>query len=147
MSTVAGDSDPCSNLEKLAAVNVPEAFGLTLANLLGFGGVLENFGVKDNLSKIRDRTAKLQQQNRTLIDNFNLTFAKLITNVDASLLNDVRAEQNQLTANLHYVDELLQEKIETNQVYVAALASILIVVLLYLFFQPTTAPTTAAKQS
>ncbi len=87
-----------------------EAFGYSLANMFGFGSILEQ-AVPTPLDKLQSAIQKKQSETQNIINQSSLAFAQQQDKVDADIFGAIKSMQSVLEEEASFHDEILREKI------------------------------------
>ena len=117
----------------LQGENGGEAFGYAMANLFGFGPLIEK-AYPTPLDKLKDQISDVNSNINTLIQQDSLKFNQMQNKIDKTLLADIQATYNTMLAQNNFTKEILQDEISTNQIYIAASFLFILIVFSYLLW-------------
>lgn len=111
------------------------SFGYSVANLFGFGGLLEqNFPTP--LDKLQDKIASERSKTHDYVNNATLVATKLLAKQSSTTIKQnlqlIQNNNQVLSKEMQLHDEILREKISSNTVYIAVIFTILMIVYLYI---------------
>jgi hypothetical protein len=107
------------------------SFGLSVANMFGFGGLIEQADPTP-LDKLQTKIQQEQSSTQELINNSALVAAQAGASVAKANDELIRKSNNVLTQEMQLHDEILNEKITSNTTYIAVIFIILMIVYIYL---------------
>ena len=112
-----------------------QSFGYSLANMFGFGGLLEQ-RFPTPLDKLQDKIASERSKTQDYVNNATLVATKLLatksSRVSEQNLQLIQTNNQVLSKEMQLHDEILREKISSNTVYIAVIFTILMIVYLYI---------------
>ena len=107
------------------------SFGLSVANMFGFGGLIEQADPTP-LDRLQTKIQQEQSSTQELINNSSLVAAQAGVNVAKNNNELIRKSNKVLTQEMQLHDEILNEKITSNTTYIAVIFIILMIVYIYL---------------
>jgi uncharacterized phage infection (PIP) family protein YhgE len=109
-----------------------ESIGVAFLNLVGLGGIPGIAGMKTPLDKVKDQLQQVTQETQDL--NTKMTQAALQgeTKISRDLFFDLQTQSGYLQEVINDTNEKLEEKIISNQIYIAALFIIFLIMMFYL---------------
>lgn len=111
------------------------SFGYSLANLFGFGGLLEQ-KFPTPLDNLQDKIANEKSKTQDYVNNATLAATKLLAEKATGGIDNnlklIRNNNQVLSKEMQLHDEILREKISSNTVYIAVIFTILMIVYLYI---------------
>jgi len=116
------------------AANFGENFGIGILNIFGLGGIVSQFAktpydqLKSQLEDIQDTTRKFQ-------DQANIALWQKQIKLDSDLFRLIQLSNQDLTASINEIDELLKEDISLNKVYILFLYLLFLVIYFYLMLK------------
>ena len=111
-------------------VQFGQAFGYTVANMFGFGSIIEK-AAPTPLDKLQQQIQQKQSDTQQLINNASLSFANIQGSIDQDTIGALNAMQSVLEEESAFHDEILREKISSNTAYIMYL--FIIVMIIYVF--------------
>lgn len=117
------------------AANMGEQYGLSIGNfLLGGlpGSLMSTFGGKTPLDKLKDKLNDINDKTHKIMQNGNIALFKAQIKINSELFTAITKGNADLIETLTYVREGLNEKITTNQIYIAFCYISIIILYIYL---------------
>lgn len=107
-----------------------QAFGYSIANMFGFGSIIEK-SAPTPLDQLQKQITQKQNDTQQLINNAALTAATLDASIASDVVGSLKGMQSVLEEESLYHDEILREKISSNSAYIMYL--FIIVMTIYVF--------------
>jgi hypothetical protein len=135
---MSGDSNNTNNIScgdaNQRETQFGEQIGLTVANLFGFGGLIEQ-AFPTPLDKLQSQLGKTQSKTQGLVNQMSLKFATLQATFDDDVTKLFTEIQKVLEEENAFHDEILTEKISTNGLYIACIFTIVIIIWLFILIK------------
>tara|TARA_E500000178_G_C17020549_1_gene755336 strand:- start:2218 stop:2613 length:396 start_codon:yes stop_codon:yes gene_type:complete len=124
-----GSKDDCSNQ---VGNGVKE--GLYAAgNMIGMGGLMEdNFG-SSSYQKVQDQLQQQNAANQQFINQSLLMLSQYDSTVMTSIQNEVKQTFDTLQAEIDEHNEIIQQKLSTNSLYIAFLFILTLIIYTFLY--------------
>ena len=110
-----------------------EAFGYSMANMFGFGGIIENSSPTP-LDKLQQEIQEEQTKTQQLINQGSLLATQMDGQFDKAIVSEIESMQSLLEVETGYHREILREKITSNTFYIMYLFIIIIIIFIALMF-------------
>lgn len=125
--------DFCLNPSE-AAANARDNFGIAFLNIFGGAGdaILSASGQKTPLQQMQDDAKKLQFDYRSTFDTYTQKFDGLVTKTETDLFDTMKIVNKLNSANMTFMEETLDEKIDMNSVYIMFLFMFFTIVYIYI---------------
>jgi predicted PurR-regulated permease PerM len=128
---VSAAPEVCSS-PGLAAANFGETFGLSLASMVGLGGIFGDLGAETPLDKLKAQVRSITSQVQEFNNKATQQFAKTQSEFDDQIMNSIDSMQKNNQTLLNYNNEILQDEISSNSTYVASVFVLTLIVLFYI---------------
>lgn len=117
-----------------AAANAGENFGIAFLNIFGGAGdaILSASGQKTPLQQMQDDTKKLQLDYRSTFDSYTQKFAGLVNQTETNLFETMKVVNKLNSANMTFMEETLDEKIDMNSIYIMFLFMFFTIIYIYI---------------
>lgn len=112
--------------------NFWENMGVAALNIFGLGGIVKKAGAQTPYDKMKAALAEQNQKAQQAALNFELTFARLEEDINEATFNTISSQYKTIQAEIKYEAEILQEQIDLNTIYVAAVFVIVLVLITFL---------------
>ena len=101
----------------------------SLVDITGLGGLVNS---KTPMEKLQSEISQLKQETQDAINSGSQAFANLQGDIDAALIADVMAVNSSLQAYVDMQDEIINDKIILNDIYIFGTYFLLLVVIIFL---------------
>ena len=125
--------DVCTKGSGAYAANFAESFGMAAIGMCGLSGLFGDGPTP--LDKLKEQIKEEQQKTQSLINASSYAFAKAQEAIDGLIYQGLVIEAKAATADIKYVEEILNEKITTNSIYIAATFGMIIIIISYLLLK------------
>lgn len=113
--------------------NTSQNVGLGILNFFGVGDFIKNAsGWKTPLDKLKEQVGQIQQQTEDFRDSANIKLFKVQEEINGAILAGFHQSNNLLEDEIKSVQEILQEEISLNQIYIIFIYLLFLV--LYIFY-------------
>ena len=105
--------------------------GIAIGNLFGIGGIIEKH-VPTPLDKLNTQISNLNSDINDFIQTSQYELNIINSKALADINDEIKSTYNTMLSQLKYNDEILQDEISTNQIYIAA--SFLFIIIFFIYY-------------
>lgn len=124
------DTSICTDPGKQQS-NLFSSIGWSLVDLTGMGSL---FNQNNSLQNLQNETAQENQHTQTIVNQGNLKFDNKQEQIDETLFKNITFVNNSLQSYVRLHDEILNEKITTNKLYLGASFILILIIIIFIVF-------------
>ena len=109
--------------------NLGESIGVSLLNLTGLGGL---FNIETPMDKLQKQIQEIKDKTQQVINKSTAIFAGIQTSIDEEFISDFQAIDAELHSYVDFQNEVLNEKITKNLIYIIGSFFLLLVTIVFL---------------
>lgn len=118
------------------AANTAANTGFAILDFIGLGSFIKSAsGTKTPEDQLQDQLSDINNQTQQLIQQGNIAFMKAQVSIDEKLLEAIKDGNSDVIASLNFIREGLNEKIQSNQIYIIFCYLFFLVIYAYIMFQ------------